>query len=190
MRVGDVGEGGRAFVGGHDEVRIVGIAADDVARRDHFIAAQVVGDVEHAAQERLVRLDAFLLERGAVGGRVLDHEAALRAHRHDDDVLDHLRLHQAEDLGAEVLAAVGPADAAARDLAAAQVDAFHPRRVDEDLEHRPRQRQLAARRCESSLNERYELALAVRVALEVVRAQRGVDEADVEPEDAVFVGIA
>jgi hypothetical protein len=36
----------------------------------------------------------------------LRDEAALGADRHDDGVLDHLRLDQAEHLGAEVLAAV------------------------------------------------------------------------------------
>ena len=74
------------------------------------------------------------------GGRLSD-EAALGADRHDDGVLHHLRLHQAQHLGAEVLAPVGPAHAAARDLAAAQVHALDSGRVDEDLEERPRQRQ-------------------------------------------------
>ena len=43
-----------------------------------------------------------------------------------------------EHLGAEVLRPVGPAQAAARDLAAAQMHALEARRVDEDLEHRLR----------------------------------------------------
>ena len=49
----------------------------------------------------------------AVRRRALDHEPALGADRDDQRVLDHLRLHQAEDLGAEVLAA-GPTTAARR----------------------------------------------------------------------------
>ena len=60
--------------------------------------------------------------------------------RDDDRVLDHLGLHQAEHLGAEVLAPVRPADAAAGDHPAAQVDALHLRAVDEDLEQRARLR--------------------------------------------------
>ena len=44
-----------------------------------------------------------------------------------------LRLHQAEDLRAVVVAAVGPAQAAARDRTGTQVDAFDPARIDEDL---------------------------------------------------------
>ena len=77
----------------------------------------------------------------ALRRRPLDDEAALGADRHDQRVLDHLRLHQPEDLGAEVLAPVRPAHPAARDPAAAQVHALDARRVDEDLELRPRQRQ-------------------------------------------------
>ena len=88
--------------------------------------------------ERPVALDDLLPERLAVGGRLLDDEAALGADRDDDGVLHHLRLHQPEDLGAEVLAAVRPADASARHLAAAQVDALGARRVDPDLEQRAR----------------------------------------------------
>ena len=207
--VGDVGEGGGAFVRGHDQVRIVAVAAHHVLRREHVRAAEVVGDVEHAAEQRLVALHAFLLERGAVRRRILDHEAALRAHRHDDHVLHVLRFHQAEDLGAEVLAAVGPADAAARHFAGAQVDAFHLRRVDEDLEHRPRQRQLADL---LRVELEGEVGLAPcsgarfgrrgaggraaggrsgrRYTLPVVRAQRGLDQRDVQPQDAVLVRIA
>ena len=78
---------------------------------------------------------------GAAGAALQD-EAALRAVRHDDRVLDPLRLHQAEDLGAVVLLAVGPADAAAGDHAAAQVDRLHLRRIHEDLEQRERLRHL------------------------------------------------
>ena len=92
-------------------------------RRRHDLAAvdgdQVVGDVEQPADERAVARDALgqqrLAVRAAVGRRPLDDEAALGADRHDDGVLHHLRLHQAEHLGAEVLAAVGPAQPAARD---------------------------------------------------------------------------
>jgi hypothetical protein len=75
----------------------------------------------------------------AVDGRVgqlLADEAALRAGRHDDGVLDDLRLDQPEHLGAEVLPAVGPPQPAARDGAEAQVDALDARAVDPDLVRR------------------------------------------------------
>ena len=72
----------------------------------------VVGQVEQAADEGLVAGHDLLGQRprGCAGG-ALHHEAALRPDRHDHRVLHHLRLHQAEHLGAEVLAPVRPADA-------------------------------------------------------------------------------
>ena len=99
-----------------------------------------------AGDERPVAGDALGQPGVAVHGRVrqlLGDEAALGADRHDDGVLHHLRLDQAEDLGAEVLAPVGPAQPAAGDLAEAQVHALDPRRVHPDLELRPRRRQVA-----------------------------------------------
>ena len=56
-----------------------------------------------------------LLARRAGAWQCLRQEAALGAGRHDDRVLDLLRLAEAQHLGAEVLGAVRPADAAARD---------------------------------------------------------------------------
>ena len=118
-RVRDVREGRRALVGGDDEVRVVLVVADDVRRRHDLAAGDRVRHVEQAAHERPVALDDLLEQRSAVatGRRPLDDEAALGADRDDDGVLDRLRLHQPEHLGAEVLAAVRPADAAARDPA-------------------------------------------------------------------------
>ena len=89
-----------------------------------------------------VALPDLGLERGPVGRRLLHHEAALGADGHDHRVLHHLGLHEAEHLGAEVLHAVRPAQAAAGDAPAAQVHALDARRVHPDLEHRPRQRQV------------------------------------------------
>ena len=116
------------------------VVALDLRRRHDLVADAVVGEVEQPAQVVLVAGDAFLHEGVAVGTRrrALQHEAALRADRHDHGVLHHLRLDEAQHLGAEVLRPVGPAQAAARDLAAAQVHALEARRVDEDLEHRLR----------------------------------------------------
>ena len=108
----------------------------------HDLAADDgVGHVEQAADQRRVLRGAprRAARRGRSAAR-LQHEAALAADRHDHGVLDHLGLHQAEHLGAVVLAPVGPADAAARDVPAAQVDALHLGSVDEDLEERRRRR--------------------------------------------------
>ena len=105
----------------------------------------VVGEVEQPGDEHPVGRVALGQPRLAVDrrvGQLLGVEAALGAGRHDDGVLDHLRLDQAEDLGAEVLAPVGPAQPAAGDRAEAQVHALDARAVDPDLELRPRGRQV------------------------------------------------
>ena len=165
--------------------------AYDVARRHRLAVDEVVGDVEQPADERLVAGDALGQPRVAIGrvGQLLAEEAALRADRHDDGVLDHLRLHQAEDLGAEVVAAVGPAQATTGDGAEAQVDALDPWRVDEDLEARPRLRQVGdGRRLE--LEGHVGVVRRVRrpaVALEVVGPQRRLDVGEVGPQDPVVV---
>ena len=141
--VRDVGEGGGALVGSDDQVRIVVVAAHDSRRRHDAAVDDVVGEVEQAADEGAIAFDAFALDLvAAAGGQALRYEAALGADRHDHGVLHVLRLHQAQHFGAEVFAPVRPADAAARHLAHAQVHALDARAVDEDLEHRPRHRQV------------------------------------------------
>ena len=83
-----------------------------------------------------------------------------------------LRLDEAKHFRAVVLSAVRPAQAAARDLAAAQVDALEARRVDEDLEKRTRQRELRdALRVE--LERDVELPLAFLVALALLAGSLG-----------------
>ena len=114
------------------------------------------------------------------------HEAALGAVGHDHRVLHHLRLDQAQDLGAEVLRPVRPADAAARHLAAAQMNPFHPRRVYEHFYHRPGLRQ-ALDHLAVQLQRQIGLGLAVRVRLVVVGPQRRLDEIDEAADDAVLV---
>ena len=151
------------------------------------VADAVVGEVEQAAQIVLVAGDAFLHERLAVARRrrALQHEAALRADRHDHGVLHHLRLDEAQHLGAEILRPVRPAQAAARDLAAAQVHALEARRVDEDLEHRLRLGQPGhLGRVEL---ERQEAArLARGVAAPEVGARRRQDQRQVLAQHAVL----
>jgi hypothetical protein len=114
--------------------------AHHVVRVDHLAFDQVVGDVEQAVDEQAIAGDALGQLRIAIAThrRLLDEETALGTDRHDHRVLDHLRLDQAQHLGAEILAAVGPAQAAARHRAEAQVDAFHARRTDPDLAIRHR----------------------------------------------------
>ena len=146
----------------------------------------IVGQVEQAAHQNLVAFERFGSEPVARGGRLLDHEPALRSDRDDDRVLDRLRLHQPEDLGAEILLAVRPADAAARHLAGAHVHAFHARAVDVDFEQRSRQRQqfdLAA----GELDREVRLRLARRQLLKIICPHRLEDEGQIAAQDAVFV---
>jgi hypothetical protein len=134
--VGDVGERGGALVGRHHQVRVVGVVAYHVVGRQDLPADEVVGDVQQRGDELAVAGHSV----GPVG--LLDHESALGPHRHDDGVLHQLRLDQAQDLGAEVLPPVRPADAAAGHRAEAQVHPLEQGRVDEDLEPGPGGRQV------------------------------------------------
>ncbi len=186
--VGDVGEGGGALVGRDHEVGVVGVVAYDALRRHVLAVHEVVGDVEQPADEGLVAGDPLGQPGVAVGrvGQLLAEEAALGADGHDHGVLHHLRLDQAEHLGAEVVAAVGPAQAASRDRAEAEVHALDPRRVDEDLEARPRLRQVGdLRRLE--LEGHVGVVLAVLTELEVVGPQRRADVRQVGAQDPVVV---
>ena len=109
----------------------------------------------------------------------LRDEPAFGSHGHDDGVLDHLCLHQAEDLGAEVLPAIRPADSAACDLAGTQVHSFDPRAVHEHLVRWSRRRQVRdARGVELEGEPR--LGSTVGVELVVVRPHGRADE-DAEP---------
>src|SRR5690606_39701472 len=86
----------------------------------------------------------------------------------------------------EVLAPIRPANAAARDMAHAQVNALDARRVDEDLERGLRLRQLCdAARIE--LERDIRLVPAGCVGLVVVRAQRRLDERGESPQNAILV---
>ncbi len=129
QRIGRVGEGRRSLVSRDHQVGVVPVAADHVGGRDQFLDIQVVSDVQKAPYEALVAVGDFRPHGVAVTapGQLLDHESALGADRHDHGVLDVLRLHQAQHLGAEILLAVRPAQPAARHRAHAQVDAFNPR---------------------------------------------------------------
>ena len=87
--VGDVGEGGGAFVRGHHQVGVVAVAPYHLGWRvDLFrCVVDVVGDVEQSGDEQLVAGDAFGADGVAVCGgrnlragrqrRPLDHEPPL-----------------------------------------------------------------------------------------------------------------
>src|SRR5262249_35492284 len=93
-----------------------------------------------------------------------------------------------ENLGAEVLAPVRPADTAARDATAAQMHRLDARAVDGYLDQRARQRQLVERaRIELEGEERLPLILCS--ALEEIGAQRRLDDVEVAAQDAVLVEV-
>ncbi len=187
--VGDVREGRGALVGGDDEVGVVLVVPDHVGRGHDIAGDHVVGDVEQRRDERLVAGDALGQPGVPVHGRVrelLGDEAALGADGHDDGVLHHLRLHQAEDLGPEVLPPVGPAQTTARDLAEAQMHTLDPRRVHPDLVRRTRRGQVRdGLRVE--LHGDVVVRLAARGLLEEVRPQGRLDHREEGPQDAVLV---
>ena len=162
--------------------------AHDVGGRKDALVVEIVGDVEQGGNEQLVGGRAFRLHCIARAGlgQQLRHEAALGADRNDDRVLDLLRLDQAENFGAEVLRPVGPADAAARDLAEAQMHGLDPRRIHEDFVERTRQRRgIEHAACELDGDELLRLPLGVDlVEIGADRRLHGIDEA---AQDAVLV---
>ena len=188
--VGDVGERRRSLIGRDHKIGIVAVMAHHVGRRDHAgrSGSDIVGDIEQRRDEHFVGGDAFRLDGFArsAGRQKFRHEAPLGPDRHDHRVLDVLRLDQSQDLGAEILRPVRPANAAARHFAEAQVHRFDTRRIEEDLVERPRQRHgvdLAAGKLDR------DKLLGVTVAAELVKigANGGGDRVDEMTEDAVFV---
>jgi hypothetical protein len=187
--VGDVGEGRRALVGRHHQVGVVAVVADHPVGRHDLGAPAVVGQVEQPRDEGAVAALDLGGHRGAVlgvGGRLLDHEPALGPGGDDDGVLDHLGLHQAQDLGAEVLAPVRPAEAAPGHRSAPQVHPFDGRRVHPDLEAGPGEGQVGDL-VGVELEGQAPLGRAVGVDLEGVGAQRGPDQGEQAAQDAVLV---
>ena len=152
----------------------------DVGRVDDLAVDEVVGDVEQRAHVGDVLALDLVAQLARVAGPLLEVEAALGALGDDLGVLGELRAHQAEDLGAVVLA-IGPADAAARDPAAAQVDALHRGRVDVDLHQR---RRLRDRRHVGGAQLERHRAAAAAVG---VGAQGRLDQPELVAQDAVVV---
>jgi hypothetical protein len=190
-RVGEVGEGGRSLVGGDHQIGVVIVPAHHLLRRHQLARHQIVGDVEHAGDEEPIAGDPFLHEGVAVARRrrLLEHEPALRADRHDDRVLHLLRFHQAQHLGAEILAPVGPAKPAAGDQPEAQMHRLETRAVDEDLAQGGGLRNLVDLAA-GQLDGDHRLVAAILGRLEEVGAQRRQDDVEEAPDDPVLVEVA
>ncbi len=187
-RVGDVRERCGALVSSDDEVRVVAIAPDDAVARNDFALDEVVGEVEQAANERLVARNAFALNliACAAARQLLWKEAALGADRHDDGVLDVLRLHQAEHFGPVIVAAIGPTQSAARHQAHAQVHAFDAWAVDEDFKFWPRQRQIRDR-SRIELERQPGFNRTCSIALQVVSTERRTNDVQIGAQNSVVI---
>ncbi len=58
--IGEIGEGRRALVSGHDEIWVIAIVPDHAIWRDDLSGHDIVRDVEHRGDERPVGSEAFL----------------------------------------------------------------------------------------------------------------------------------
>ena len=185
-RVGDIGEAGRAFVGGDDEIRVGVVPAERALRAHDLPVDDVIGQIQQAADERLVAVDDFALHGIPILRREgLADESALRAARHDDGIFHLLGLHEAQNLGAKIFAPVRPTDAASSDLRAPKMYPFDALRVDENFELRSWLRQIR-QRARIELEGQIAFRLSIRV-LVVVAAQQRVDDRAEAAQDPVVV---
>ena len=187
--VGNVREGGGTLVGGHHQVMVVLVMTDEPIRRPDLAVHQVVGNIQQPPDKALVGFHPLLVKGIAVRGirQLLGDKSPLGPHRHDDGILHLLGFDQAEDFGAVVLETVRPAQAAPGHAATPQMHAFHPGRVDKDLEHRHGQWHIGnAGRVE--LQGDVVLGL-VLIELEVVGAQGCLHQLQVQPQHPVFAEI-
>ena len=131
-----------ALVRCNHQVVVVSVACDNALGADNSLGAvstngEVVGDVQQGADEDLVGLatlgDPCVAIHCGVG-QLLGVETTLRTGGDNDSVLHHLCLDQAQNLGAEVVTAVRPAQATTCDATEAQVNTLNARGVDENLE--------------------------------------------------------
>ena len=125
--VGDIGEGRGTFVSGDHQVGVVAIMADHIGRWHDFTLIQIVGQIQQPPDKRLIAGDALFPQGlpGAIFRRLFDDEPALGTDGHNHRVLHLLGLYQAENFGAVVLTAVGPAQPAPGHRACPEVYPFH-----------------------------------------------------------------
>ena len=155
--------------GGHDG------AADDV-----------VGEIEQPADELSIAGHAFGTELFRAGRWLLQHEAAFGAGGNDHGILDDLCLDETQHLGAEILTAVAPTNAAACNPAIAQMDSLDARRAHPDLEQRPGKRHVGNLRAVELVRQHRSMATGVARSVGV-GAQRGIDEGQQRTQCAIIV---
>ena len=187
--IGRVGEACCAFVGGNDQVGVVRIVPDHIRWRHHGALDQVVGDIEQTAQVGLIAGNAFFHQCVAIAtGCALQDEAAFGTDGNDDRIFDLLRLDQPEHFGSVVFHPIGPTQATACDLAAAQVHPFDARRMDKNFEHGFgfRQTRYTSR---IELKRQHRFGLTVLIMLEKITAQGSLNQRQKLAQDAVFVKV-
>ena len=156
-------------------------------RHDNAIL-DIVGDVEQRLDEDPVGGDPLFHHVVARAGarHQLRQKPAFRAGRNNHRVLHLLRFAQPENLGAEILRPIRPANAAARNRREAHVHAFDARTVDPNLAKGAR-----LRRTFDKLGIEFEgygvRQLAVCAKLVEVGAQCHADQVQVRTQDAVLV---
>ena len=189
--VGNVGEAGRSLVGSDDQVEIVRVATAHIAGRDDLAIDQIVSQIKQAANIDLVAFDAFGQPGFAFADRrqAFADKAAFGAERDDDGILDRLRLDQSQHLGAVIVKAVGPAQAAARDTRTAQVQAFSTGAVDENFIERQRLGQ-EGDFPRGELEREIVFRLAILAGLPGVGAQRGQNDGAEGRENLVVFELA
>ena len=143
--VRDVREPRCTLVGCDHQVRVVFVVANRALRVHGLLLAifdyQVVCDVQQRVDEHFISSLSSCTPRFAIQGWVrqtLRVETALSSRRHNERVLNHLSLNQAQDFGAEVIAPVRPAQTTTSHATKPQVNTFDFRRVHEHFQSRTR----------------------------------------------------
>src|ERR1700704_1579205 len=67
-RVGDVGKGGSALVGGDNEIGVIAIVPHGVVGRHDRVAIEIIGEFEQRANEDAIGFGAFRHPGIAIGG--------------------------------------------------------------------------------------------------------------------------
>ena len=141
--VGDVGKARRTLVSRHHEIRIVVVQPLYLRRRNDFAFNDIVGDRQKRGNEDFIGGNSFGQKRVAVLARrqLLGKKTSLGTGRNDHGIFHPLSLHQAQNFGAKIVPAIGPAQTTAGHRTGPQMDAFDPRAVNEYFPPRHGRRQ-------------------------------------------------